>query len=94
MLHLQLWHPIAEVSLLTPSSLIAWSFEVFPVAGWKYRSTCPCCVARLVLHLHGALVPSISALQRLYDQHVVPLIPSWRPSSLVGVPHAENRSRS
>lgn len=36
MLHVQLWHPEAGVSLLTPSALTADQYEVFPFAGWKH----------------------------------------------------------
>lgn len=36
MLHVQLWHPEAGVSLLTPSPITAGRYEVFPLAGWKH----------------------------------------------------------
>ncbi|MCA9690593.1 MAG: hypothetical protein R3A51_09190 [Nannocystaceae bacterium] len=36
LLHLQLWHPEAGVSVLTPSRLTNGRFEVFPVDGWKH----------------------------------------------------------
>ena len=35
-LHVQLWHPEARVSLLTPSPLTAGRYEVYPFAGWKH----------------------------------------------------------
>ena len=36
MLHVQLWHPGARLSLLTPSPITAGRFEVYPLAGWKH----------------------------------------------------------
>jgi hypothetical protein len=38
MWHLQLWHPMAGVSILTPSLLTRYEYEVFPVRGWKARA--------------------------------------------------------
>jgi hypothetical protein len=36
--HLQLWHPSAHLSILTPSRLTLDRYEAFPVAGWKRRA--------------------------------------------------------
>ncbi len=36
MLHVQLWHAEARLSLLTPSPITAGRFEVYPLAGWKH----------------------------------------------------------
>lgn len=38
MFHLQLWHPMARVSVLTASELTANRFEMFPFKGWKLRA--------------------------------------------------------
>jgi hypothetical protein len=38
MFHLQLWHPQAQVSVLTSSALTAGQFELFPFQGWKART--------------------------------------------------------
>ena len=36
--HVQLWHPEAGISILTPSKLTAGAFEAYPSRGWKARS--------------------------------------------------------
>ena len=40
MLHVQLWHPVVWVSVLTPSQLTAGRFELFPFKGWKCSPPC------------------------------------------------------
>ena len=35
LLHVQLWHPVRRVSVLSPSRLTLDRWEVFPVAGWS-----------------------------------------------------------
>jgi hypothetical protein len=37
MTHLQLWHPAAGLSVLTPSALTAGRFEIFPLDGFRVR---------------------------------------------------------
>jgi hypothetical protein len=37
-LHLQLWHPTAKVSVLTPSRLTAGTFEVWFAGGERFRA--------------------------------------------------------
>lgn len=39
LLHLQLWHPQAWFSVLTPSLLTRGEFELFPVSGGVFRGT-------------------------------------------------------
>jgi len=36
--HIQLWHPEARVSILTPSRLTCGFYEAFPIANWKERT--------------------------------------------------------
>jgi hypothetical protein len=59
--HLQLWHPGASVSVLTPSRLTCGSYEVFPVAGWKARAPDVAGLRRLVEENHG--VPFLGELE-------------------------------
>ena len=51
MLHVQLWHPEAGISVLTPSPITCGQYEVFPVAGWKYAQSD---YARLVVDIQGS----------------------------------------
>jgi hypothetical protein len=37
--HVQLWHPDARISILTPSRLTGGAFEAFPSRGWKARAS-------------------------------------------------------
>ena len=50
MLHVQLWHPEARVSLLTPSPITAGRYEIYPLAGWKHAR-----------HSYQALVEDVRA---------------------------------
>lgn len=36
--HVQLWHPRARISVLTPSHLTRGFYEAFPIADWKGRA--------------------------------------------------------
>ncbi|MCG8592430.1 MAG: hypothetical protein MJE66_24325 [Proteobacteria bacterium] len=38
LLHLQLWHPALDLSLLSPSRLTGYRYEIFPIAGWKWAT--------------------------------------------------------
>jgi hypothetical protein len=59
--HLQLWHPEAGISLLTPSRLTAGSYEVFPFVGWKRRGDYATLRA-LIKSAHGVTLPSPSLI--------------------------------
>lgn len=37
-LHVQLWHPEARISILSPSRLTSGFYEMFPVRDWKARA--------------------------------------------------------
>jgi hypothetical protein len=51
--HLQLWHPEARVSVLTPSRLTGDRFEAFPIAGWKRATRDYAELAALIEDAHG-----------------------------------------
>jgi hypothetical protein len=36
--HVQLWHPAARVSVLTPSRLTGGFYEAYPIANWKAQA--------------------------------------------------------
>jgi hypothetical protein len=63
--HLQLWHPAARVSVLTPSRLTHGFYEAYPIARWKARApTYDALVTRLSGVTHEPL-PARSRVERL-----------------------------
>ncbi|MBX3185368.1 MAG: hypothetical protein KF819_00070 [Labilithrix sp.] len=62
--HVQLWHPRAGVSILTPSRLTRGFYEAFPVAGWKGQAPDYEHLATLVRE-HRVALPSKAALLRI-----------------------------
>jgi hypothetical protein len=70
LLHLQLWHPAAGVSLLTPSRLTAGAYELFPIEGWKRAARSAEEARRLARYAHGVELPSPLRLAALIEWHV------------------------
>jgi hypothetical protein len=70
LLHLQLWHPSAGVSLLTPSRLTRNAYELFPVDGWKRAVRSAEDARRLARYAHGVELPSPLQLAALIEWHV------------------------
>jgi hypothetical protein len=64
--HAQLWHPIARVSLLTPSRLTARQYEAFPVSGWKYRHAHWPALRASILREHRVRLPALVELRALH----------------------------
>lgn len=68
-LHLQLWHPQASISVLTPSRLTLGRYEIFPINGWKLPETDLDEAAAIVREHHGIQLPSpvrINALEQWF----------------------------
>jgi len=63
--HLQLWHPSASVSVLTPSRLTCGFYEVFPIEGWKARAPDHARLVELLVASHGLALPSAATVARL-----------------------------
>jgi hypothetical protein len=58
--HVQLWHPEARVSVLTPSRLTRDRYEVFPIAGWKAGAKNYQELAKLIADEHSvSLLPEL-----------------------------------
>jgi hypothetical protein len=70
LLHLQLWHPAAGVSVLTPSRLTAGAFELFPVDGWKCAVRSAEEARRLARYAHGVELPTPLRLAALIEWYV------------------------
>jgi hypothetical protein len=67
--HVQLWHPGARVSVLTPSRLTRDAYEVYPSRGWKARAATHAEVARLVSEEHGVSFvdeAALAAIERIF----------------------------
>ncbi len=56
--HVQLWHPEAQISILTPSRLTAGAFEAFPSRGRKARSSVYPALREALETEHGTMFPS------------------------------------
>ena len=63
--HLQLWHPDAGISVLTPSGLTRNDYEIFPILGWKRRAGRHEDLRGLLLAFHGIAPPSAGMLEGL-----------------------------
>ncbi|MGK3987002.1 hypothetical protein WME99_28440 [Sorangium sp. So ce136] len=63
--HLQLWHPEARVSVLTPSRLTRGLYEAYPIANWKAQAPDYEKLAALLGGLFAAKLPETSAVLRL-----------------------------
>ncbi|MBN9160529.1 MAG: hypothetical protein J0I07_06180 [Myxococcales bacterium] len=60
--HVQLWHPIAQISILTPSRLTAGKFEAFPSRGWKARCATYQELSAVLRSEHDVTLPSAEAV--------------------------------
>ena len=63
--HMQLWHPVARISILTPSRLTRGCYEAFPIAGWKTQAPDYPSLVRLITGLGKAPLPSAADVLRL-----------------------------
>ncbi|XXX73227.1 hypothetical protein WMF30_36820 [Sorangium sp. So ce134] len=63
--HLQLWHPEARVSVLTPSRLTRGLYEAYPIANWKAQAPDYDKLVTLLGGLFAAKLPEKSAVLRL-----------------------------
>jgi len=70
LLHLQLWHPEARVSLLTPSRLTGGAYELFPIDGWKCAVRSAEDARRLARYAHGIELPTPLRLAALIEWYV------------------------
>jgi hypothetical protein len=72
--HLQLWHPTARVSVLTPSRLTRGLYEAFPIARWKASAPDYEKLVTLLAGLNHALLPDrglvLTLERRLVDDVV------------------------
>lgn len=66
--HVQLWHPGARVSVLTPSRLTGDAYEIFSSSGWKRRATAYADVARFIAEQHAVPFLDEDTLRRI--EHV------------------------
>ncbi|WP_394843325.1 hypothetical protein LZC95_40530 [Pendulispora brunnea] len=63
--HLQLWHPEARISVLTPSRLTQGFYETFPVANWKAQAPDYKSLVQLVTGMHEIRLPNYGEVARL-----------------------------
>ncbi len=60
--HVQLWHPVAQISILTPSRLTAGEFEAFPSRGRKARRATYEELSAVLRSEHDVTLPSAEAV--------------------------------
>jgi hypothetical protein len=63
--HLQLWHPVARVSVLSPSRLTRGFYEAYPVARWKAQAETYERLVTLIAGTCSATFPSEPELRRI-----------------------------
>jgi len=63
--HMQLWHPDARVSVLTPSRLTSGFYETFPIANWKAQAADYPTLVQLVSEMHEIVLPNAGEVARL-----------------------------
>lgn len=81
--HVQLWHPEARVSLLTPSRLTLGFYEAFPIAGWKGHAPDHGRLVALVARSHRVTLPSAVELARIERAFVDDVVASAASPVLV-----------
>ncbi len=72
--HLQLWHPIERVSVLTPSRLTTGFYEAYPVADWKAQAPSYDALTTLVAGVSAVPLPRrvhVEKLERCLVEDVV-----------------------
>lgn len=69
-LHAQLWHPLARVSVLTPSALTGGLFELFPYQGWKAPVCNPSLLRALIVETHGVSFLTVPQMEAVMEWHV------------------------
>jgi len=74
--HIQLWHPEARVSVLTPSRLTCERYEVFPIEQWKRAASSEAEVCALLGEHLGLALPRMALLLSLQRQFAEPPRPS------------------
>jgi hypothetical protein len=95
MLHLQLWHPAAGISLLTPSQLTLRRYEVYPIAEWKFAHASLDSIRGIVRSSHGIELPVAAAIRALERWHVMPhVVRQTRIASRVKAANAALSSRT
>lgn len=77
--HVQLWHPEARISVLTPSRLTCGFFEVYPVDDWKAQAHDYEGLAALVAGLGGPSIPSWPRLHTILRAFVADLVDGATP---------------
>jgi hypothetical protein len=79
--HLQLWHPEARVSLLTPSRLTCGFYEAFPIAGWKAQAPDYGQIARMARREHGVALPEAARVEWIEHAFVHAVVRQARPAT-------------
>lgn len=63
--HLQLWHPVARVSILSPSRLTRGFYEAYPIANWKAQAPDYEQLVSLIAGTHATTLPTAAEIKRV-----------------------------
>ncbi len=63
--HMQLWHPVSRISILTPSRLTRGCYEAFPLASWKAQAPDYMSLVNLITGLSATPLPGTADVLRL-----------------------------
>jgi hypothetical protein len=63
--HVQLWHPTARVSVLTPSRLTCGFYEAYPIASWKAQAPDYERLVARIAGVHSVALPSAGTLAKV-----------------------------
>jgi hypothetical protein len=72
--HLQLWHPGARISVLTPSRLTCGFYEAAPQPGWRMQAPSYCVLRNMLAGMSSVGLPphsSIADVERTLVDEVV-----------------------
>ena len=70
LLHLQLWNPHFQVSILTPSRLTHHCYEAFPIAGWKHLAASYDTIAKAVCSEFPLQLPDQKVIAKVCALHI------------------------
>ena len=77
--HLQLWHPAARISVLSPSRLTCGFYEAYPIANWKAQAPNYDGLVSLIAGTHGPPLPTTAEIKRAEKALVDDVVASaWR----------------
>lgn len=79
LLHVQFWQPFFGVSILSPSRLTRFNYELFPLNEWKYASPDYADIGRRLRSAMGIRLPDEAFVRRVCSAHIGETLPHKSP---------------